>query len=36
MNAVINDGLSEISREQLKYKTGEQIVEDDIKAQMKK
>lgn len=36
MNAVINDGLSEMSRKQLKYKTGEQIVDDDIKAQMKK
>lgn len=35
MNAVINDGLSEASRKELKYKTGEEIVEADIEAQMK-
>ena len=36
MNCVINDGLSEASREQLKNKTGEEIVEEDLKSQMKK
>ena len=35
MNAVINDGLSEMSREQLKYKTGEEIVDADIASQRK-
>ena len=35
-NAVINDGLSDISREQLKNKTGEEIVDADIAEQMKK
>lgn len=30
MNAVVNDGLSDISREQLKNKTGEEIVDADI------
>ena len=34
-NAVINDGLSDISREQLKNKTGEEIVDADIAEQMK-
>jgi hypothetical protein len=33
--ATINDGLSEDSRAQLKDKTGEQIVDEDIAAQMK-
>ena len=36
MNCVINDGLSEASREQLKNKTGEEIVEEDLKSQMQK
>ncbi|MGN1201990.1 MAG: radical SAM protein, partial [Eubacterium sp.] len=35
MNAVVNDGLSDISREQLKHKTGEEIVDADIANQMK-
>ena len=35
MNCVINDGLSEASREQLKNKTGEEIVDEDIKRQLK-
>ena len=35
MNCVINDGLSEASREQLKDKTGEEIVDEDIKRQLK-
>ena len=34
MNAVINDGLSDASKEQLKNKTGEEIVDADIAAQM--
>ena len=34
MNAVINDGLSAKSREQLKNKTGEEIVNEDIRRQM--
>ena len=33
--ATINDGLSEASKEQLKDKTGEEIVDADIKGQMK-
>ena len=33
--AVVNDGLSEASREQLKDKTGEEIVDADIAEQMK-
>ena len=36
MNCAINDGLSETSREQLKNKTGEEIVEEDLKRQLKK
>ncbi len=36
MNCTINDGLSEASREQLKNKTGEEIVEEDLKSQMKR
>ena len=36
MNCVINDGLSEASREQLKNKTGEEIVDEDLKRQLKK
>ena len=35
MNAQINDGLSEKSREQLKDRTGEEIVDADIMAQLK-
>ena len=35
-NAVVNDGLSEASKEQLKGRTGEEIVDADIAAQMKK
>lgn len=34
MNAVINDGLSAKSREQIKNKTGEEIVDEDIRRQM--
>lgn len=34
MNAVINDGLSTKSREQLKNKTGEEIVDEDIRRQL--
>ncbi len=33
-NAVINDGLSDVSREQLKDKTGEEIVDADIAKQL--
>lgn len=36
MCASINDGLSTVSKEQLKNKTGEEIVDADIAAQMKK
>lgn len=36
LNAVINDGLSAASKEQLVGKTGEEIVDADIKGQMKK
>ena len=36
MNCVINDGLSEASREQLKDKTGEEIVKEDLKRQLEK
>ena len=35
MNAVVNNGLSEASKEQLKNKTGEEIVDADIAQQMK-
>lgn len=35
MNAVSNNGLSEVSKEQLKNKTGEEIVDADIAQQMK-
>ena len=35
MNGIINDGLSDASKEQLKNKNGEQIVAEDIKRQMK-
>ena len=35
MNCVINNGLSEASKEQLKHKTGEEIVDADIAQQMK-
>lgn len=34
LNAVINDGLSEASKEQLATKTGEEIVDADIRGQM--
>lgn len=34
MNAVINDGLSQQSRDQLKNKTGEEIVDEDIRRQL--
>ena len=34
MNCVINNGLSEKSMEQLKNKTGEEIVNEDIARQM--
>lgn len=34
LNAVVNDGLSEKSREQLKDKSGEEIVDADIAAQI--
>ena len=33
--ASVNDGLSDASREQLKAKTGEEIVDEDIAGQMK-
>ena len=33
-HAVVNDGLSEASKEQLKGRTGEEIVDADIEAQM--
>ncbi len=36
LNAVIDNGLSEASKEQLKHKTGEEIVDADIKNQLKK
>ena len=36
LNATINDGLSIASREQLKNKTGEEIVKADIENQMKR
>lgn len=35
MNAVVNNGLSEASLEQLKNKSGEEIVDADIAKQMK-
>ena len=35
MCAVVNNGLSEASKEQLKNKTGEEIVDADIAQQMK-
>ena len=35
MCAMVNDGLSDASREQLKHKTGEEIVDADIQGQMK-
>ena len=34
MNCVINNGLSEASKDQLKHKTGEEIVDADIAQQM--
>lgn len=36
MNAVIDNGLSEKSKEQLKYKTGEEIVKEDLEKQNNK
>ena len=36
LRAIVNDGLSEASKEQLKGRTGEEIVEADIAAQMRK
>lgn len=36
MNCVINNGLSEASKEQLKYKTGEELVDEDIAIQLKR
>ena len=36
LNCIINDGLSEASKEQLKDKTGEEIVDADINNQMNK
>ena len=36
MNCVVNNGLSEASKEQLKNKSGEEIVDADIERQMKK
>lgn len=36
LRAVVNDGLSESSREQLKGRTGEEIVDANIVAQMEK
>ena len=34
LNAVISNGLSEASKQQLKYKSGEEIVDEDIKGQV--
>ena len=36
VNAVINDGLSKASKEVLRSRTGEEIVEEDIAAQMER
>lgn len=36
LNTVINDGLSDLSREQLKNKSGEEIVNEDIAMQINK
>ena len=36
VNADIDNGLSEASKEQLKFKSGEAIVDDDIARQIKK
>ena len=33
MNCVVNNGLSEASMEQLKNKTGEELVDEDMKRQ---
>ena len=35
INCIVKDGLSEASKEQLKNKTGEEIVEEDLKKQKK-
>ena len=34
MNCTVNNGLSEASKESLKYKSGEEIVDADIAQQM--
>ena len=34
MHAIVNNGLSEVSKEQLEHKTGEEIVDADIKVQV--
>ena len=34
MNCVIDNGLSEASKEQLKHKSGEEIVDEDIANQL--
>lgn len=36
MNCIVNDGLSDLSREQLKHDSGENIVSKDIEEQLKK
>ena len=36
LNATIDNGLSEASKEQLKHKSGEEIVDEDINNQLKK
>jgi hypothetical protein len=35
MNCIVNDGLSKASKEQLKNKSGEEIVDADIEKQLK-
>ena len=35
LNATIDNGLSDASNEQLKHKSGEEIVDEDINGQMK-
>ena len=36
LNAIINDGLSSASKDLLRYKKGEDIVDEDIKKQLLK
>ena len=36
MNCIVNDGLSDLSREQLQHDSGENIVSKDIEEQLKK